>query len=142
MGSKDMTAVSRAVSLADDDVSVDLRTPIFEGDIADERENFHLLFYRNRLVVSCVAIKIAEHDVAKCTDSRKVTGAKPILVRKGSQLTNELISFIEYDRKRFLLSLIDQLSFHLALVRVAPMTADNADLSVPKLLPDFFDFLV
>jgi hypothetical protein len=41
-----------------------------------------------------------------------------------------------------LLSLIDQLSFHLALVRVAPMTADNADLSVPKLLPDFFDFLV
>src|SRR4030095_15209457 len=116
-----MTAVSGAVSLADHDVSVDLRTPVFEGDIANERENFDLLFYRNLFVFFCVPIEIAEHDVAKCTDGCKMTGAKVVLLGKGSQLSNELISFIEYDRKRFLPSLIDQLSFHLDLARVVRM---------------------
>src|SRR4030095_1875505 len=123
MGPKNMTAVRRAVGLADHDVSMDLRILIFKGDIADEGENFYLFFYRNLLVFFCVPIEIAEHDVAKCTDGCKVTGAKLVLLGKRSQLPNELISFIEYDRKRFLPRLINQFSFHLALsYRVARMT--------------------
>lgn len=50
MRPKNVTAVRRAVGLTDHDVSVDLRILIFKGDIADEGENFHLLFYRNLFV--------------------------------------------------------------------------------------------
>lgn len=123
MGPKNMTAVRCAVGLADHDVSVDLRILIFKGDIADEGENFHLLCYGNLFVFLCVPVEIAERDVAKCTDGCKVTGAKLVLLGKRSQFPNELIAFIEYDRKRFLPRLIDQFSFHLTLsYKAASMT--------------------
>ena len=115
VGFENMTAVSGPIRFAEHDVGVDLRDAVLESDIADQRKHFHLLHNRYFLVFFLVAIEIAKHDIPKGANRCEVTGAEIIFLGKRSQLIDKFISFIEYDRKRLLPLLIDQLGFHLAL---------------------------
>ena len=58
---------------------MDLRRAVLQGDVADKRKDFDLLFDRDLFVIFFVTIEIAQHDSAKRSNGRKMTAAKILL---------------------------------------------------------------
>jgi len=70
-----VAAARLAIGAPDDDVRMDPGLALVQRDVADERENFHLLAERNLRVVLRGAVEVAERHVAEGADRREVRGA-------------------------------------------------------------------
>src|SRR5262245_5036550 len=107
-----MTAMSGPIRFSKHDMRVDLGAVVFESDIADQRNHFHLLNYRYLFVFFQVTIKIAQHDIPKGTDRREVAATQLLFPCEGSQGLDELVAFVKDKTEP---ALIERFKFHTVL---------------------------
>src|SRR5581483_5747457 len=86
---------SGAVPISDDDVRVDGRLAVVEGNVSDERDHFDLFVDRNRLVVLLLPVEVAEHEIAERADARELRGAEVVSSRKAAQPVHCLVAEVE-----------------------------------------------
>ena len=68
-----MPAMSSAIRLTDNDMCMDFDGSLFNRDIPDQRQHFHLLVNRNSLVLLADRIEKAQDNIAECPDRREMT---------------------------------------------------------------------
>src|SRR5262245_15604467 len=90
---QNMTAMRASVRLAYDHVSVNLRSTVFERDVANQRKNFHLFANGDFLIFLFLPVKIAERNLVKGADGGKMAAAKLFLFGQRQKSANKLIAF-------------------------------------------------
>jgi hypothetical protein len=80
-----MTAQRASINPTDDNMSVDLRLALVEGDIAHEREDLYLLVHGNLRIVAPVAVEVPELDATRCTYRDQAAAYEPALPREGQE---------------------------------------------------------
>src|SRR3954466_5637862 len=79
---KEMPAGRAAVGRADDDVRVDLRLAVRDGDIPEQAEHLDLLVERDPRVVLARPVEVTEHDALEGANSRDRRGGDTVLPRE------------------------------------------------------------
>jgi hypothetical protein len=56
-----------------------LRPPVVERDVAEQRKHLDLLVDRDALIVLLLPVEVAEHAIPKCAERRELAGRQPVL---------------------------------------------------------------
>ena len=68
-----MPAMSGAIRLTDDDMCMDFDGSLFNRDIPNKGQHFHLFVNRDSLVLLPDRIEKAQDNIAECPDRREMT---------------------------------------------------------------------
>jgi hypothetical protein len=88
----EVAGVGTSVGVADDEVGVDLRFAVLDGDVAGERRNLDLLVDRDWLVLLPLPVEVAERDVAEGADAGEVSGGELVLACESLQFALDLVA--------------------------------------------------
>jgi monofunctional biosynthetic peptidoglycan transglycosylase len=108
-----MSAPRRAVGETDDHVRVHVRRLRgVQRDVAEQREDFDLLWHQDPLVVLPLRLEVAELRLAEGADRGEVRGAQTLLPGEQRQPGHHFVAFVEHQRERLLTGRVEQLRSH------------------------------
>src|SRR5919106_5383620 len=97
-----MTAMRRAIGLADHHMGMQTWLTVLQGDISHEGEHFHLLIDGNFLVFLLLPIEEPKGDFTQSANRREVAGGETEIFRKTRYIRHDLLARLKNEGERSL----------------------------------------